>query len=102
VIVVIRLGPGDPTVELIEPDVFTAFKAVAYGGGPSLEGVRGVARVDDHVWIRIDALRELAGAAATPEWEESFQGMLGYARSRGWVDDELNAVRAHVERSGTV
>ena len=101
-IVEIRLGRDEPVVELIEPDVFTAFKVVLHGGGPSIADTRGVARVDEHAWIRIDAVRELAGTAATAAWEESCQGMLGYARSKGWVDDELDAIRAHVERIRTV
>jgi hypothetical protein len=101
VIVEVRLGTGEPQVELLEPDVFTAFKVVLYGGGPALAETPGVARVEEHAWIPIDRVRELAGAGATPEWEESFQGMLGYARSKGWVDDELDAVRAHVERPGS-
>lgn len=98
-IVEVRLGPDGAMSRLLEPDVFTAFKVVLHEGGPSLAEAAGVARVDEHVWIRIDALRGLAGAAATPDWEESFQGMLTYARSKGWVDDELAAVRAHVERA---
>jgi hypothetical protein len=99
VIVEVRLDPDGATSRLLEPEVFTAFKVVLHGGGPSLAEAAGVARVDEHAWIRIDALRELAGPAATPAWEESFQGMLAYARSKGWVDDELAAVRAHVEHS---
>jgi hypothetical protein len=102
-IVEMRMGAGHAAVELLEPDVFTAFKVVLHGGGPSPTlAAEVVARVDEHAWIRVDALRELAGAAATPEWEESLQGMLEFARSKGWVDDELGAVRAHVERVGTV
>lgn len=101
-IVEIRLGADRAAVELLEPDVFTAFKVVLHGGGPPVTLAAVVARVDEHAWIRIEALRELAGEAATPEWEESFQGMLGYARTKGWVDEEQGAVRAHVERVGTV
>jgi hypothetical protein len=101
VIVEIRLDTDTPEVELLEPDVFTAFKVVLRDAGPSLAGAPVVARVDEHAWIRIEALRELAGESATPAWEESLAGMVAYARSKGWVDDELGAVRAHVER-GTV
>src|SRR5262249_41485786 len=98
VIVEVRIGSGEATTQLLERDVFTAFKVVVHGGDPPLAETTGVARVEEHAWISIDALRELAGEAATSAWEESLQGMLGYARSKGWVDDELNAVRAHVER----
>ena len=56
-----------------------------------------VSRYEEHAWVRIDALRELAGAAANPEWEAGFSSMIDFARSRDWVDDELGAVRGHVE-----
>ena len=86
---------------LVDPGDFTSFKVVLRGAGPPLAerlAPIGVARVDEHAWVRVDALRRLAGEAATPAWEESLSSMLEFARSRGWVDDDLDAVRAHVER----
>ena len=100
-IVEIDLRAEGAQARLVEADDFKAFKVVLRGGGPSVAdrlATVGVARLDEHAWIRIDALRGLAGAAATPEWEESLGGMLEFARSRGWVDDEVGAIRAHVER----
>ena len=100
-IVEIDLAGGAARSALVDADDFKSFKVVLRGGGPSLgehAGELGLARVDEHAWVPIDTLRGLAGPAATPEWEESLAGMLGYARSKGWVDDELGAVRAHVER----
>jgi hypothetical protein len=101
-IVEIDLTGAQAALRLLEPDVFTSFKAVMHADGPPPTDrlvPLGVARVEEHVWIRIDTLRELAGDAATAEWEASLQGMIGYARSKGWVDEELAAVRAHVERA---
>jgi hypothetical protein len=103
VIVELDVSGGTARASLLEADDFKAFKVVVRGDGPSL-GERsvaaGVARVDEHAWVRLEALRELAGPAATAEWLASLEGMLEYARSKGWVDDELGAVRAHVERIG--
>jgi hypothetical protein len=102
-IVELDLSGGGAQPTLLEPDDFKAFKVVVRGGGPSLDALAvasGIAKVDEHAWVRVNALRELAGTAATPEWEASLQGMLEYARSKGWVDDELGAIRAHVERPG--
>ncbi len=65
----------------------------------------GVARVDGagDALVPAGVLRELADAAAVAEgralddgWDERFAGMLAYAASRGWIDDD-GAVRAHVE-----
>ena len=41
------------------------------------------------------ALRALAGAAATDEWDEGFAGMCAYAAGKGWVEDD--GVVAHIE-----
>jgi hypothetical protein len=101
-IVELDLSGGGGLATLLDPDDFKAFKVVVRGGGPPLAALSapsGIAKVDEHAWVRVDALRELAGPAATPEWEASLEGMLEYARSKGWVDDELGAVRAHVERT---
>ena len=93
-------GAGVET-RLVDPDDFTAFKVIARGEAPALaDGVAApvVAKVEEHAWISIEALRDLAGAAATPAWEASLTSMIEFARSRDWVDDELGAIRAHVER----
>lgn len=59
-------------------------------------------RPDDdgaHVWLDIAAAREAgAAAAADPSWPDAFDGMIAYARSKGWTDD--THVRAHVEQAG--
>ena len=52
--------------------------------------------------MRIAALREFAGSAVGPDWEAGLSSMIDYARSRGWVDDDLGAVRGHVERRRSV
>ncbi len=101
-IVEVDVRGAEPRVTLAEPDDFKAFKLVVAddrpGLGEQLAGT-GVASVEEHAWIEIDAVRRLAGDAATPEWNESFATMLDYARSKGWVDDERGTVRAHVERA---
>jgi hypothetical protein len=39
----------------------------------------------------------LAGAAATPTWDEGFAGMCAYAAEKGWVESD-GGILAHVER----
>jgi hypothetical protein len=88
-------------VRLVDPDDFGSFRVLLVDGACPLEDVlepAGIARVDEHAWVRIDALRDLAGPHATPDWESSLGAMLEFARTRGWVDDELGAVRGHVVR----
>ena len=97
----VDLGRAPAGAQLLDPDDFRSFRVVLVGAPGLPVGLlepAGVARLDEYAWIRIDALRKLAGPKATPEWEESLRSMLEFARSRGWVDDELEAVRGHVVR----
>ena len=55
---------------------------------------------DNHLWIDIAFVRELAGDAADAEWESQFDGMLAYANSKGWIDEPANRVEAHIQPPG--
>lgn len=61
-------------------------------GEPSADGA--------HVWLDVPALREAAAATIDPagraDWLVGFDGMIAYATSKGWTDDQ-GRVRAHVE-----
>jgi len=97
----VELSLGADFARLLNPDDLSGFVVVLEGDedpGPEALATGGVLGLGDHAWVRTDALRRLAGPAATPEWEEGFKGMLDYARLRGWVDDDHGAVRGHVER----
>jgi flavin reductase (DIM6/NTAB) family NADH-FMN oxidoreductase RutF len=96
----LRVEP--PVARLLEPDVFDDLRVILVGAGPPLApalAVAGVARVEEHAWLALQTLRDLAGAAATPAWEGALRGMVEFARSRGWYDAELDAVRAHCEHA---
>ena len=96
-----ELSLGADSARLVDPEDLTGFAVVLEGDeDPSPEALAagGVLGFGDHAWVRTDALRRLAGPAATPEWEQAFAAMLDHARTRGWVDDAQGAVRGHVER----
>jgi hypothetical protein len=97
----VDLRGAEAQARLLEPDDFGSFRVVLVEDGKPLNetlSAVGIARLDEHAWVRLETLRELAGAAVTPEWEASLAGMLDFARQRDWVDDELGAVRGHVIR----
>jgi hypothetical protein len=97
----VELSLGRRSARLVDPEDMTSFAVVVEGeAGPGAEALAagGIVGLGTHAWARTDALRRLAGPLATPAWEDSFAAMLAFARSRGWVDDELGAVRGHVER----
>ena len=71
-----------PHVELCEPEDFTAFKVVVVTAA--------------HSWVDPSDLAELAGRSGDAEWQQKLTGMIGYAQSKGWID-EAGRIRAHVE-----
>lgn len=79
----IDLATAPPRCVLHEADVFTELKVVV--------------REAEHAFIDPEALRHLAGAQAHDAgWRESFDGMVSYAESKGWVGAD-GTLRAHVE-----
>jgi len=92
-------------VRLDEPADFKAFDLVVGGGSRhrALEALgddAASAPEDDHVFISVERVRGLAAAAlgggVDPDWESSFQGMLGYAGSKGWMSDDAAFIKAHI------
>lgn len=51
----------------------------------------------EHVWLDVAALRDAAGEGQGPDWRQGYEGMIAYARSKGWTDDRGAHVRAHVD-----
>jgi len=60
--------------------------------------VARLGRLDgDDVWLDSEALR--AAGDGSGSWTADFFGMLAYAKTRGWANDDSSQVRAHVVRS---
>jgi hypothetical protein len=102
--IVADLTSTPAAVTLAEPDDLKSFKVLARAPDPEPEGLaralEGVGAIspDGHAFIDVDAVRRLAGERAKdPEWREGFDGMLAYARSKGWMDPSGTAIQAHVE-----
>jgi hypothetical protein len=93
---------SESRIRLDEPADFTRFSVAVTGEGDIGPLVRatGLGRVSedgDQVAVDPAALRALAGAAATPTWDEGFAGMCAYAAEKGWVESD-GGILAHVER----
>ena len=92
------------SLELADPNNFRAFSLQAVSHTIDLDAlssaVTSIGRLSDdgeHVFVRPDALRELAGPLGSDaEWQASLDGMIAFARKSGWVNDDGH-VRAHVE-----
>jgi hypothetical protein len=103
--VIIVIDLSEQRVLLTEPDDFGRF-SVAVEAGEAPEALVEVVRQSGlghlqpdgaHVVVDPVALRALAGAAATPEWDEGFAGMCAYAAGKGWVEAD-GGILAHIER----
>jgi hypothetical protein len=59
----------------------------------------GLGRLDDGTaWLDVAALRAAAEPRATAaDWAARWDGMVEFARGKGWVGDDGTTLRAHVE-----
>jgi hypothetical protein len=60
-------------------------------------------RLDDdgeHLWLDIDACRRLGRAERGDAWADQYDGMIAYARTKGWTDAADTGVRAHIRPVG--
>ena len=89
-------------VRLDEPTTFTAFhvggdREAAIANRDDLRR-SGIELTDDagHAWVDVDALRRLAGTVVDDAWETSLAGMVQYAASKGWTDEQ-GRLQAHCD-----
>jgi hypothetical protein len=86
---------------LLEPTVFSAFHAQAATTDAdavgAVMGAAGHAAGEGHVWVNVQWLRENAGDASGPQWDEDFGAMLAFAKSKDWLDEGEQHIRAHIE-----
>lgn len=50
----------------------------------------------DHVWVPVDWVRAQAQGRVPDNWSSEFDGMLGYASSKGWLSADGRSIQAHV------
>ena len=97
-------GPVDRSLTLEEPDDCTRFHLEGHDVSPEqaadvLTDARA-GRLDPEdpadAWIEPEAVRRMADGRVGDDWDERFEGMVGYARSKGWVAED-GAIQAHCE-----
>ncbi len=100
----VRLDYARGQVTLEEPTDFKQFHLVVRGDASvarlsdELQKLRvGTVGADGHARLWVDALLRMAQHhAGSSDWQRSFDGMLSYAKGKGWVEDLGRSVRAHV------
>lgn len=87
-------------VRLTEPLDFHRFKLVLKGGASITAGSwQGISFLDDHnALVSIDLVPALPGRPDDETWIIAFAEMVEKAGKHGWIDAEMHAIRAHVER----
>jgi hypothetical protein len=92
--------------ELVDPQDVTSFSVVcpsAFDHDDLAEGVRRAGLGEllpgaEHLMVPVEAIRRFAAGQVGPQWTDELAGMVAYATSKGWVDEDGTRVRAHVER----
>lgn len=69
-----------------DADIDTALRASGIG---RLEG--------EHAWLDAGGIKEAARGDRDDAWADGFDGMIAYARSKGWAN-EAGEIRAHLDR----
>ena len=102
----VDLREQPPVVSLEEPDDVTRFHVEVVGGadrglvfGALVDAAAGRLEGDD-AYVAVDGVRRLAAGRVGPGWNDAFAGMLEHARTKGWLDEAGNAIKAHVEWPG--
>jgi hypothetical protein len=100
--VIIRAELDRGAVTLVDPTDFGGFHVAVAGGGvddPRLAPVLAPhGHLDaDHAWIDTEAVVALAGPAADEAWTAGFAAMVAYARDKGFLSDDGQYLRAHLE-----
>lgn len=87
------------SITLDEADTFTAFAPnLGFGQIVAAFGCDAKVGEDDHLWISIPDLHTLGAIHGGADWRKGCDDMLGFAASKGWVDEARQLVRAHIER----
>ena len=94
---------ADSSVTLEERDNFRAFKLMVTGNPSKLDAIRealaGIAELPDKdtAWIFEAALRRWDGVAQDQAWQQNLSAMIEKAKPHGWIDEQRQAIKAHIE-----
>jgi len=102
-IIEVDLTGDAPHIALTDPEDCGRFHVTATGGdAEALDAALASSKVgriaeSGDALIETKAVVELAQGRVGADWTEKFDGMLAYAKSKGWMDETGSAIQAHVE-----
>jgi hypothetical protein len=88
---------SDNRAELVEPLEFTSF-SVNLDAGAVPSSVAGAVRFEsaEQAWVSASWLLAQEPYASDPAARDGVEAMIGYARTKGWVDAETGEIAGHV------
>jgi hypothetical protein len=96
--IVVDAAAGTSALEA--PDDLERFSVEIVGVGDEAVALAPFGHLDgEHAWIAIDMVRAAAHDRVGDDWDERFVGMVAYAGTKGWLDEDSGTLRAHVNRS---
>jgi hypothetical protein len=97
---IVKVDAAEERATLEEPGDCRKFHVEAAGGDVAAVA-RAVGSTEpapaDHVWVGVDWLRAQAAGRVGDGWDTDFDAMLGFARSKNWLNDAGTAIQAHIE-----
>jgi hypothetical protein len=96
---IVRVDTAGGQASLEQPEDCKKFHVEASGGGlAQVAAVLGTSAdaPDDHVWVPLDWVRAEATGRVPENWTAEFDGMLGYASSKGWMSPDGRSIQAHI------
>jgi hypothetical protein len=97
---------ADGGLTLEDRSNFRTFKLVVDGPRENVDRFRSaltgaVELTDaDTAWVSEAVLRRFPDVVQDAAWQDALGAMIEKARPHGWIDDERNAIKAHVEWTG--
>ena len=84
---------------LEEPVDTLRFHVEVVGADPIEPGLARFGRLapEGHALIDIDAIKAAAAGRVPDSWIAAFEQMLEDARAHGWIDEESQSIKAHVQ-----
>ncbi len=102
--VMVDLEAEPAEVTLAEPDDCGRFHVAVRGHGhaPAVDDAlqaSGTGWLDGEgaAFVRVERVRDLAAGQTAADWDARFGAMLDFARDRGWLSQDGEAIRAHLE-----
>jgi hypothetical protein len=100
-IITVDLSGAEGVVGLEDPSDCKRFHLSAQGEKDETRLARalteaGAGRIESgDALISVDAIRRLAAGRVAAGWDADFEQMLGYAKTKGWLQGD--AIQAHIE-----